>query len=331
LSSTKVDLRVRQNGGEKGECFRKKKFSILRGKFRQDTSMEISVLINQLLSGITRAAVLAIIASGLTLVFGSVRIINFAHGSLYMLGAYLCYTFVNLFGDTATSFWLALIFVPISLAIVGGIIESVLLRRIYLEEHVLQLLLTFGLVYVLGDLVKIFWGTDVKSVSRPEFLAGVVEIYGGFLPIYNLFLIGLSVLVFLVLWVVLYKTKLGWLIRASSADPETANALGVNVSGLFTLVFMLGAFLAGLGGAAAAPISAAALGMDVDIVILCFIVVIIGGAGSLLGTILAAILIGLVDSFGILVLPEFTLVFIYILMAVVMIIRPSGLFGQPVQ
>lgn len=292
--------------------------------------MEISLLINQLISAITQAAVLAIIASGLTLVFGSVKIINFAHGSLYMLGAYLCYTFVTLFAAAGGgSFWLALILTPIALALVGGIIEVLLLRRIYLEEHALQLLLTFGLVYVFSDLVKIFWGTDVKSVSRPEFLAGVIQVSGAYLPVYNLFLILLAVVVFLALWIVLYKTKVGWLIRASSADPETANALGVNVPLLFTLVFMLGAFLAGLGGAAAAPISAAALGMDVEIVILCFIVVIIGGPGSLLGTIFAAILIGLVDSFGILILPEFTLAFTYVLMAVVMIIRPSGLFGQP--
>lgn len=292
--------------------------------------MEISLLINQLISAITQAAVLSIIASGLTLVFGSIKVINFAHGSLYMLGSYLCYTFVSLFAAAGGgSFWLALILTPIALALVGGIIEVLLLRRIYLEEHALQLLLTFGLVYVFSDLVKIFWGTDVKSVSRPEFLAGVIQVSGAYLPVYNLFLILLAVVVFLALWIVLYKTKVGWLIRASSADPETANALGVNVPLLFTLVFMLGAFLAGLGGAAAAPISAAALGMDVEIVILCFIVVIIGGPGSLLGTIFAAILIGLVDSFGILILPEFTLAFTYVLMAVVMIIRPSGLFGQP--
>lgn len=293
--------------------------------------MEISVLLNQLLSGITRAAVLSIFASGLTLVFGVVRVINFAHGSLYMLGTYLCYTFVRLFVDTGAPFWLALILVPIALAFVGGIIEPVLLRRIYLQEHVLQILLTFGLIYIIGDVVKIFWGTDVKSVSRPEILAGAIEVPGGFLPRYNLFLILLATVVSVGLWALLYKTKVGWLIRAASADPETANALGVNVPMLFTLVFMLGAFLAGLAGAAAAPISAAALGMDVEVVILCFIVVIIGGAGSLLGAIVAATLIGLVDSFGILVLPEFTLAFIYILMAVVMIIRPSGLFGQPVR
>ena len=292
--------------------------------------MEISLLLNQLISAITQAAVLSIIASGLTLVFGSIKVINFAHGSLYMLGSYLCYTFVSLFAAAGGgSFWLALILTPIALALVGGIIEVLLLRRIYLEEHALQLLLTFALVYFFSDVVKIFWGTDVKSVSRPEFLAGVIEFSGVYLPLYNLFLILLAVVVFLVLWIVLYKTKVGWLIRASSADPETANALGVNVPLLFTLVFMLGAFLAGLGGAAAAPISAAALGMDVEIVILCFIVVIIGGPGSLLGAIVAAILIGLVDSFGILILPEFTMAFTYVLMAVVMVLRPSGLFGQP--
>jgi branched-subunit amino acid ABC-type transport system permease component len=220
---------------------------------------------------------------------------------------------------------------PVILAIVGGIIEYLLLRRIYLQEHVLQLLLTFGLIYIIGDIVKIFWGTEVKSVSRPKMLAGALEIPGGFLPLYNLFLILLAITVILVLWIILSKTKWGWLIRAAASDPETANALGVNVPMLFTLVFMLGSFLAGLAGAAAAPISAAALGMDVEVVILCFIVVIIGGAGSLLGAVVAAILIGLVDSFGILILPEFTLAFIYILMAVVMIIRPSGLFGQPVR
>lgn len=291
--------------------------------------MEVSVLLNQFLSGLTRAGVLFMLASGLTLIFGVARVINFAHGSLYMVAVYLTYSFFRLFGPGGIGFWLSLVGVALCLAVIGAVIEAGLIRRIYAREHLQQLLLTFALIYVIGDVVKFVWGITPKSVSRPPFLEGSIAVPGGIFPVYNLFVIGLAAAVGIALWLLLARTKLGWLIRAVAADMEMTDALGVNVPRLLTLVFALGALLVGLGGAAAAPLTAAALGMDVEIVILCFIVVIIGGAGSLLGAAVAALLVGVLEAFGILALPQFAVVFIYALMAVVMVVRPWGLFGAP--
>lgn len=269
------------------------------------------------------------LASGLTLIFGVARVINFAHGSLYMVAVYLTYSFFHLFGAGGAGFWLSLLAVALSLALIGGAIEAGLIRRIYGREHLQQLLLTFALIYIIGDVVKFVWGITPKSVSRPPFLGGSIVIPGGSFPVYNLFIIGLAAGVGLGLALMLARTKLGWLIRAVAQDIEITDALGVNVPRLLTLVFMLGTLLVGVGGAAAAPLTAGALGMDVEIVILCFIVVIIGGAGSLLGAAVAALLVGVLEAYGILILPQFAVVFIYALMAVVMIIRPWGLFGIP--
>ncbi|MBI4591812.1 MAG: branched-chain amino acid ABC transporter permease [Candidatus Rokubacteria bacterium] len=291
--------------------------------------MELSVLLNQFLSGLTRAGVLFMLASGLTLIFGVARVINFAHGSLYMVAVYLSYSFLRLFGPGGMGFWLSLVAVALSLALIGGAIEAGLIRRIYGREHLQQLLLTFALIYIIGDAVKFVWGITPKSVSRPPFLEASIPVPGGSFPVYNLFVIGLAALVGVGLWLMLARTKLGWLIRAVAADIEITEALGVNVPRLLTLVFMVGTLLVGVGGAAAAPLTVGALGMDVEIVILCFIVVIIGGAGSLLGAAVAALLVGLLEAFGILALPQFAVVFIYALMAVVMIVRPWGLFGTP--
>jgi branched-subunit amino acid ABC-type transport system permease component len=291
--------------------------------------VDASVLLNQFLSGLTRAGLLFMLASGLTLIFGVARVINFAHGSLYMVAVYLTYSFLRLFGPGEVGFWLALVAVALSLALIGGVIETVLIRRVYLREHLQQLLLTFALIYIIGDVVKFVWGITPKSVSRPPFLQASIVVPGGSFPVYNLFVIGLAAAVGIGLWLMLARTKLGWLIRAVAQDMEITDALGVNVPRVLTLVFALGALLVGLGGAAAAPLTAAALGMDVEIVILCFIVVIIGGAGSLLGAAVAALLVGLLEAFGILVLPQFAVVLIYALMALVMIVRPWGLFGAP--
>ena len=284
----------------------------------------------QCLNGLTQAMFLFLIASGLSLIFGVLGVLNFAHGSLYMLGAYLSYTIASLFVSSPAAFWVALILGSIGVALVGGIIESVFLRPVYRREELEQLLVTYALVLIISDLVKLAWGAENRSGSRPALLAGSVDIAGRDFPTYNLFVLAVGPLVGLGLWLLLRRTQFGRLVRAAANDREMVGVVGVNVTGLFTGVFMLGAWLGGLGGGLAAPIGAIFPGMDVEIIVESFIVVVVGGMGSLGGTLLGALLIGQLNAFGILFFPRFAIVFVYILMAVVLVIRPWGLLGRPV-
>jgi branched-subunit amino acid ABC-type transport system permease component len=274
---------------------------------------------------------LFLIASGLSLIFGILRVLNFAHGSLYMLGAYLTYYFVSQFVNAPGQFWWAVIFASLSVAIIGGIIERFLLSRLYIREELNQLLFTYALVLILSDFAKIVWGTGQLSVSRPAILKGAVPILGQYFPEYNIFIIILGPAIALLFWLILHRTRWGRFIRAAALDREMLGSLGVNVNRLFTLVFTIGAWLAGLGGALVSPIVAIVPGMDVEIIINAFIVVVVGGLGSFWGTLLGALILGQVTSFGILVLPRLSMVFIYVLMAVVLILRPWGLLGKPLQ
>jgi branched-chain amino acid transport system permease protein len=284
----------------------------------------------QCLNGLTQAMFLFLIASGLSLIFGVLGVLNFAHGSLYMLGAYLSYTIASLFVGSPAAFWVALILGSIGVALVGGIIESVFLRPVYRREELDQLLVTYALVLIISDLVKLAWGAENRSGSRPALLAGSVDIAGRDFPTYNLFVLAVGPLVALGLWLLLRRTQFGRLVRAAANDREMVGVVGVNVTGLFTGVFMLGAWLGGLGGGLAAPIGAIYPGMDVEIIVESFIVVVVGGMGSLGGTLLGALIIGQLNAFGILFFPRFAIVFVYILMAVVLVIRPWGLLGRPV-
>ncbi|MDP2703072.1 MAG: branched-chain amino acid ABC transporter permease [Candidatus Rokubacteria bacterium] len=284
----------------------------------------------QCLNGLTQAMFLFLIASGLSLIFGVLGVLNFAHGSLYMLGAYLSYTIASLFVGSPAAFWVALILGSIGVALVGGIIESVFLRPVYRREELDQLLVTYALVLIISDLVKLAWGAENRSGSRPALLAGSVNIAGRDFPTYNLFVLAVGPLVALGLWLLLRRTQFGRLVRAAANDREMVGVVGVNVTGLFTGVFMLGAWLGGLGGGLAAPIGAIFPGMDVEIIVESFIVVVVGGMGSLGGTLLGALIIGQLNAFGILFFPRFAIVFVYILMAVVLVIRPWGLLGRPV-
>jgi branched-subunit amino acid ABC-type transport system permease component len=274
---------------------------------------------------------LFLIASGLSLIFGILRVLNFAHGSLYMLGAYLTYYFVSQFVNAPGQFWWAVIFASLSVAIIGGIIERFLLSRLYIREELNQLLFTYALVLILSDFAKIVWGTGQLSVSRPAILKGAVPILGQYFPEYNIFIIILGPAIALLFWLILHRTRWGRFIRAAALDREMLGSLGVNVNRLFTLVFTIGAWLAGLGGALVSPLVAIVPGMDVEIIINAFIVVVVGGLGSFWGTLLGALILGQVTSFGILVLPRLSMVFIYVLMAVVLILRPWGLLGKPLQ
>lgn len=290
-----------------------------------------SFLIIQSLNGLTYAMFLFLIASGLSLILGVLGILNFAHGSLYMLGAYFTHQFVSHFVDAPGHFWWAVIFGSLAVAFIGVVIEKLFLRHLYIREELYQLLFTYALVLVISDFAKIAWGTDQFSVSRPAVLKGAVVILGQYFPKYNIFVIFLGPCIAVLLWFIMHRTRWGRIIRAAALDREMLGSLGVNVNRLFALVFFFGAWLAGLGGALVSPISAIVPGMDVEVVVDAFIVVVIGGLGSFWGTLLGALILGQVMSLGILVFPRLSIVFIYVLMVLVLILRPWGLLGRPLQ
>jgi len=281
------------------------------------------------MSGLSVGMFLFLVSVGMSLIFGVTRIVNLAHGSLYMVGAYLMVTLVEVLPDRPWSFWLALLLAPLGVAALGGLIEMGLLRRIYGRDPLMQLILTFGLILVIGTLVLLAWGPDNKSVSRPEALAGSVQIFGQPFPSYYLLVLGLAPAVAMGLWLIFYRTRWGMLIRAATVDREMLGALGVNVAALYTQVFVFGSWLAGLGGALAAPTVAVALGMDGDVLTTAFVVVVIGGLGSFAGSFISALLVGLLQSFGILVFPAVSIVLLFAIMAIVLIVRPWGLLGRP--
>ena len=257
--------------------------------------------------------------------------LNFAHGSFYMLGAYLACQFVHWMGPPAEGFWLAALGAALSIALLGGIVERVLLRHLYSREELYQLLFTYALVLILGDVAKIVWGTQQLSVSRPPSLAGSSRVFGATIPHYNLFILVLGPAIALGFWFVLQRTALGRFVRAAALDRETLGALGVNVGWLYTGMFMPGSFLAGLGGALVTPIKSIVPGMDAEIIVEAFIVVVIGGLGSFWGTFLGALIYGQVLSFGILFFPRFSIFAVSVLMAAILIVRPWGLLGRPLK
>ena len=284
-----------------------------------------------LLNGVMIAMSIYLIASGLSLVFGVLGVLNFAHGSLYMCGAFLLFTLMRQVFGTPGSFWIGLLVVPVLVALIGAVLEIGLLRFIYRADPLYQLLLTYGLVLIMSDLVKLIWGAENQSVSRPPGFDGSVAIFGQLFPSYSLFiLLPCSMVTMVALYVFLNRTRLGRIVRAATQDREMISALGINVRRLYTGVFCLGAWLAGLGGVIAAPMGAIYPGMDFDVIIDAFIVVVIGGLGSLAGTVLGALIFGLLRSFGILFVPQFETLFIFVLMVIVLVVRPQGLLGQRV-
>jgi branched-chain amino acid transport system permease protein len=283
----------------------------------------------QVMSGLSVGMFLFLVSVGMSLIFGVTRIINLAHGSFYMVGAYLMVTLIEVLPEHRLTFWMALLLAPLGVALLGGLIEAGLLRRIYHRDPLMQLILTFGLILMLSTLVLLVWGPDNKSVPRPDELAGSVRIFGQPFPSYYLLVLGLAPVVAVGLWAVFYRTRWGMLIRAATVDREMLGALGVDVSRLYTQVFVFGSWLAGLGGALAAPTVAVALGMDADVLITAFVVVVIGGLGSFAGSLVSALLVGELQSFGILIFPAVSIVLLFAIMAVVLIVRPWGLFGHP--
>ncbi len=291
---------------------------------------DVSFLTVQVLSALRQAAFLFLISSGLTLVFGVLNILNFAHGSLYMLGAYFIYA-LTLHLTGPAGFVIALLAAPLGVALVAVVIEMGLLRRIYIQEEIYQLLLTYALVLIIHDMAKIVFGPEFKSIPKPRAIGGAVTIFGGTVPVYTLVVVVLAPLVALLLWYLLYRTRTGKIVRATSSDREMADALGINMSALFTLVFAFGAMLAGFGGALAGPARTVFPSVGTEVIIECFVVVVIGGLGNLWGALVGSLLIGTLETVGIIVFPEFEMSFIYLLMVVVLILRPWGLFGRPLK
>ena len=283
-------------------------------------------LLTQIFVGLGRAVVLFIVASGLSLILGVLRIPNIWHGSLYMVGAFVTFTVVSALGGGSTGFWMAIIIAPLVVAIISLIVERSFFQHLYEREHLMLLLLTFAFSLVFGDLVKMVWGTDYKSVTAPQFLQGSVDLFKGVtLTRYNLFLVLIFPIVAVALWLLVNKTKIGKISRAAAVDREMVSAVGINVSWVFATVFVIGCYLAGLGGALVAPTVSISLGMDHTLIMEAFLIVIIGGLGNMWGALLGALIFGMTQSIGILAWPQFGIVFPYAAVIVVLLFRPTGL------
>ncbi len=289
----------------------------------------MGIYVAQFLTGLASACSLFLIAVGLSIVFGVTRIVNLAHGSLYMLGAYIAYSLVQLLSPGPLGFWGAVLLAALAVGVIGVVIEVLLLRRIYAAPELFQLVATFGVVLVIQDLALLLWGPEDLLGPRAPGLRGSVEILGHRLPSYDFALIALGPLILVLLWLLFRRTRWGALVRAATQDREMVAALGVNQRHLFTGVFFLGAFLAGLGGALQLPKGGADLLMDLNIIAEAFVVVVIGGMGSIPGAFLAALLIAELNAFGVLFYPKITLVLMFLVMALVLVFRPWGLLGRP--
>ncbi|MFN0038553.1 MAG: ABC transporter permease subunit, partial [Burkholderiales bacterium] len=289
----------------------------------------MSSLLIQILAGLAHASTLFLVASGLSIIFGVTRIVNFAHGSFYMLGAYLAYSMTTFLTPAmgGAGFWGALVVAAVTVGLVGVAMEMFVLRRIYRAPEMFQLLATFGVVLLVQDAALWIWGREDLFADRAPGLRGTVEIFGGRFPQYHLFLIVLGPVVLGLLWLLFHRTRWGTLVRAATEDREMTGALGVNQRWLFTGVLFLGSALAGLGGALQIPREAVNLQMDIHIIAEAFVVVVIGGMGSVTGAYLAALLVGVVSAMGIVYFPQSTLVLPFLVMAIVLVLRPHGLLG----
>ena len=299
----------------------------------------LSNLLVQLVNGLADASTLFLVAAGLSLIFGVTRIVNFAHGSFYMFGIYVAYSIASRFGHTAGGFWLSVLAAALAVAVLGALVEIVVLRRIYQAPELFHLLATFALVLIFRDAALWLWGPDDLFGPRAPHLAGAVDFLGHPLPTYDIALIVIGPVVLLLLWYALTRTRWGTLVRAATQDREMLGALGINQAWLFTGVFFVGAFLAGLGGALQGPRMSANLSLDLETIGNAFVVVVVGGMGSIPGAFVAALLIaeikalcigiGHVTIFGVgLSLSRFTLVAEFVVMAVVLVVRPWGLLGR---
>jgi len=287
----------------------------------------LDIITTYFLNGIFFASILFLITSGLTLIFSVAGIVNFAHGCLYMIGAYIAAILIK---ATPNPMLLPFTFIVSALlvGIIGVVIERGLIKWIYKRPVDYQLLLLFGVSLILQDFTRIIFGPQPLSSSEPFIYSGIIEILGRPYPLYNIIVIIVSFIIGISLWLFLYKTKLGKYIRACSLDREMSSALGINTSYIFPMIFLIGATLGGLSGALILPPTVAMLGMDADALIEAFVVITIGGLGSIKGALIGSIIIGIIRAFGIVYIPEIELAIIYLVMAAILIVRPRGLFGK---
>ena len=282
------------------------------------------MILIQILNALQFSMTLFLLAVGLTIIFGLMKIVNLAHGSLYMVGAYIGLSIFNY----TESFWLALIFAPVLTALIGAILYSLLFKHIQNADPMKQVLLTFGLIYIGLDSVRLLWGTMSHSISAPNLLSNSLLVLNEPYPSYRLFVILVGLVVMFALYFVLEKTKIGAKVRASVDDPETAQLLQINTDKILFYTFALGCGLAGLAGITVAPILGVEPGMDMEVLVLTLIVVVVGGPGSLKGAIVGSLLIGFVDSFGKVYIPQLAQIIIYAVMALTLLFKPDGLYKR---
>jgi branched-subunit amino acid ABC-type transport system permease component len=283
----------------------------------------------QIIAGLGSGAVLFLIASGLTLIFGALRVVNFAHGSLYALGAYFAMSLGERIGFGNGTFWLVLLLCGLLVAAIGALMEIVFFRPIYQRPLLTQLLVTFAFVLIIAGIIRSIWGAQGESTPTPSFVSGGVRLLGTQVPKYQFFLMAFAVFVAVLLWTLLYKTGLGRMIRAAVSDPQLLGLSGVNVRWLFTGVFALGSFFAGLAGCLVTLQGAIGPELGVGAIIRAFVVIVIGGLGSLSGAFIAAFTVGVAEALGILWVPEASLAIVFAVLVVVLVVRPQGLFGAP--
>ena len=281
----------------------------------------------QALNGLSYGVLLFLLSVGLTLIFGMLDIVNLAHGSFYMLGAYAGLTMIA----ATNNFWLALVVAPLAVGLIGALMERSVLRPLYRRPPLDQVLLTFGFIYLFEDLVKWIWGGRIRSIPPPDAFAGSVTLLGAIVPSYRLFVIVFGLVMAVALWWLVERTRLGSIIRAGVFDAEMTAGLGINIGRVFTGVFAFGAALGGLSGVIAGPIQSASPPMGAGILIPALIVVVVGGLGSLKGSLVGSLIIGQAETFGKAWLPGASMLIIYVVMALIVLLRPQGLFGRPLK
>ncbi|MRW83909.1 branched-chain amino acid ABC transporter permease [Pseudoduganella sp. FT26W] len=279
----------------------------------------------QLFTGLALGAVYVLLAVGLSLIFGMLTIVNFAHGAFFMVGAYAGYALYQV----EPNFWLCLVLVPLVVGALGMAVERVLVRPLYGRGIDYPLLLTFGLAYVMVELVRIAFGKQGLPVDTPELLQGSADILIGQFPLYRLFVIGVTAAVLFGLWLFIEKTSFGLIVRAGARDPQIVRILGVDIAKVWLIVFGLGTGIAGLAGFLSAPMQGISPEMGGPVLTVAFVVTVVGGMGSLVGAIVAGVLVGVVESLAVLLFPEAAKVSMFVIMAVVLLVRPQGLFGRP--
>jgi len=286
-----------------------------------------SCVVTQVTSGLIIGMLLFLVAAGLTLIFGVLKVVNFTHGSFYMLGAYLALSVYKV----SDSFTLAVVCAGAGVALFGLVFERLFMSRVYGSNVLMQLLVCYAFILMLDDAVKLIWGAEFKSMGMPAaFQRPPILLAGGVVPAFYLFLIAIALTIGAILWLVITRTRVGKIVRAAAHNPTMTSALGINTGLIYATVFAAGGLLAGLAGALAAPVRSMAPGMGVSILIESFIVTVIGGMGSIGGALVGSLLIGLIRSFGSIGFPLFTEGIMFLFMAMVLVIKPSGLFGKDV-